>query len=108
MPIDFASRAWASPESKRRMKSRETRVPPQTLWYFLWFAMLLISAIKAFVPHPIFSGSLDLGLSALLAVIAGLQISQGVKFLRQKEAALSTVLLIVFCIAQLLQFARSM
>ena len=39
--------------------------------------------------------------------MAGLQILRGVKFLRQQEVALSVVLLVIFCMAQLTQFART-
>ncbi len=91
------------------MTSAQLRVHAQTLWYFLWSAMFLISAGNALAPRPVFSGNAGLICSALLAVIAGIQILQGIKFLRQKkEVVLSAVLLVVFCIAQLVQHVRTM
>jgi hypothetical protein len=89
------------------MMSSKLRVHPQTLWYFIWSAMFLISAGNALTPHPIFSGKVGLISSALLAAMAGIQMRLGVKFRRRKEAALSAVLLIIFCTAQLLQYVRS-
>jgi len=91
-----------------QMTSAQLRVRAQTLWYFLWSAMFLISAGNALAPHPVFSGNVGLICSALLALIAGIQILHGVKFLRQnKEVTLSAVVLVVFCVAQLVQYVRT-
>jgi hypothetical protein len=70
--------------------------------------MFLISAGNTLVPRPIFSGNVGLICSALLALIAGIQLFRGVGFLQRKEASLSVVLLLVFCIAQLVQFGRAL
>ena len=70
--------------------------------------MLLISAGNALAPHPIFSGNVGLACSALLALVACIQILQGAKFLRQKEAALAGVMLVVFCVAQVVHYAFTM
>ncbi len=89
------------------MTSFRLRAHPQTLWYVLWSAMFLISAGNALAPRPIFSGTVGLIFSVLLAAMAGIQMLKGVRFLRQKEAALSVVLLIIFCSGQLIQFSRT-
>lgn len=89
------------------MTSSQLRVCTQMLWYVLWSGMLLISAGNALAPRPIFSGNVGLSCSALLAVLAGIQILRGVTFLRKKEAALSVLLLIVFCFTQLVQYMRT-
>lgn len=85
------------------MPSFHVRVHAQTYWYVLWSAMLLISAGNALVPRPILSGNACLICSALLAMLAGIEMWPRI---RQKEAALSAVLLAVFCTAQFLQSVR--
>lgn len=90
------------------MKSSPVRGHSQTLWYVLWSAMLLVSAGNALARYPIFSGERGRVFSVLLAMIAGIQLLRGVKFLRRREVVLCAVLLPVFCTSQLVQLPGTM
>ena len=89
------------------MTKPESPVPAQAPWYFLWSAMCLMAVFGAALPSPVFSGGLDFGISALLAIAACFQIMLQVSFLSRKKLALSAVLLLAFSSAQLMQLAHS-
>jgi hypothetical protein len=69
--------------------------------------MLVVSAGNALARAPIFSGNRGFAFSVLLAAIAGVQLLLGIKFLGRREVVLSAILLMVFCMAQLVQFMRT-
>jgi len=83
------------------VKGTEPHVHSQTVWYILWSALLIISAVNALAPSPIFSGNAGFLISLLLATFAWFHIARGVEFLSKKEAALALVLLVLFGSAQL-------
>jgi hypothetical protein len=89
------------------MKRPNSHAPSALAWYILWSAMFLMAALKAVDVHPIFSGNLDFGLSALLALAAGVRILCGIESLQPRESGLAAVLLLLFCNAQLMEFAVS-
>jgi Glycosyltransferase family 87 len=89
------------------MKSSRAGRSSQALWYVLWSAILLVSAGNTLLYSPIFSGKRGLAVSGMLAAMACVQMLRGIEFLRPREAALCWALLIVFCLAQLVQFARA-
>lgn len=88
------------------MESLETPAA-RTIWYVVWSAMFLFAAAQSLLPHPVFSGGVDFGIGVLLAVIACAQLLVGGTPLPRKRAALSAVVLLTFCAAQVVQFARS-
>jgi Glycosyltransferase family 87 len=76
-------------------------------WYGVWGAMLVVVAGNTLLYSPRFSGKWGLLLSGALAVVAGVQLLRGVEGLRRREVGLGWVLLIVFCVAQVVVFARA-
>jgi Glycosyltransferase family 87 len=87
------------------MTTSQAERSSQALWYVLWSAMLLVSAGNTLCYSPIFSGTRGLAFSGLLAATAGVQVLRGSGFLRRRETVLCGVMLIVFCLAQMVQFA---
>lgn len=87
---------------ERSLKSPATlfAVRSEVIWYILWSTMLLISAGNTLLYRP-FAGNLGFAFSLLLAVIAGLQLLPGVRFLNRKDAALAVALLTLFGAKQL-------
>ena len=90
------------------MEQSQLRVGSQTLWYVLWSTMCFASVVDALAPYPILSGKMGMIFNLLVAAIAGIQMLGRGTFLRHKEAGLATVLLLVFIIAQLSQWARTL
>jgi hypothetical protein len=79
----------------------------RTLWFGVWSAMLVVAAGNMLLYSPKFSGKWGLGLSAVLAVAAGVQLLRAGEQLARREAALGWVVLVVFCVGQLVVFART-
>jgi hypothetical protein len=77
------------------------------VWYAVWSAMLVVSAGNTLLYSAATPGRGGLIASGLLAAMAGVLLLRGGKTPR-REAALSWVLLVVFCMAQLVTFARGL
>jgi hypothetical protein len=89
------------------MKKSIFYVHPKTAWYCLWATMALIAAVNSLMPYPIFSGLYGLIFSVLLIALAAMQLAYGVSFRTRREVVLSGVLLVLFGMAQLGHFWRS-
>lgn len=75
-------------------------------WYWVWWPMLVIAAASTLLYSPRFPGW-GLLFSGVLAVVAGVQLLRGVEGLRRREVGLGWVVLVAFCVAQLVGFARA-
>jgi hypothetical protein len=87
------------------MKESESGGAQRAIWLAVWGAMLVVSAGNTLLYRAPFSGKWGLIASGLLAALAG------VLLLRRREerrdGALGWVMLVVFCAAQLVMFART-
>ena len=79
----------------------------RALWFGVWSAMLVVAAGNMLLYSPRFSGKWGLGLSAVLAVVAGVQLLRVGERLGRRETGLGWVVLVVFCVGQLVVFART-
>jgi hypothetical protein len=84
------------------------RLCSQSLWYVLWTAMALISAASIFADHLRSYANLVLVVTVALASMAFASIAAGLRFLTKKESKLSSVVVIVFAVAQLVQWIHTM
>ena len=91
-----------------KVKPSQLAVQPRTLWYILWSAMLLISAVNTLASYPIFSGGLGVVFSMILVTIACIQMLRNSNLLCRKEMALAVVLLMVFGTAQLIHWVYTL
>lgn len=76
-------------------------------WYSVWAAMLVVAAGNMLLYRPALSGKWGLLLSVALAVVAGVQLLRGMEVLERRERSLCWILLVVFCVGQLVVFART-
>jgi Glycosyltransferase family 87 len=79
----------------------------RALWFGVWSAMLMVAAGNTLLYSPRFSGKWGLGLSAALAVVAGVLLLRAGERLGRREVGLGWVVLVVFCVGQLVVFARA-
>jgi hypothetical protein len=75
-------------------------------WYGVWAAILVVAAGNTLLYSPAFSGKWGLLLSLALAVAAGVQLLREVERPR-REIGLGWLVLAVFCVGQLVVFARA-
>lgn len=87
-----------------KQRHSASSVSSETAWWCIWGSLTAIAVVNGLAPYPLLSGNPGLLYSFLLAACAAFQISVGVNFLSRQEHALAKVLLVCFCVAQLIHW----
>jgi hypothetical protein len=83
------------------------RVRSEAIWYILWSTLLLISTGNTLL-YRSFCGNFAFVFSVLLAVIAGIQMLPGMRFLNCRETAIAPAMLALFVAQQVREWITTL